>query len=53
MPRPGPASAGGLAAAHDAELLSIVGLAAKTNHLVTALQVPVDAVFDQDAAPRS
>ena len=42
-----------MTAAQHAELLTIVGLAAKTNHLVTALQVPVDAVFDQDAAPRS
>lgn len=49
----GAARAKGMTAAQHAELLSIVGLAAKTNHLVTALQVPVDAVFDQDAAPRS
>ena len=42
-----------MTAAQHAELLTIVGLAAKTNHLVTALQVPVDAVFDQDAASRS
>ncbi|MFD1894704.1 carboxymuconolactone decarboxylase family protein [Ottowia beijingensis] len=49
----GAARAKGMTAAQHAELLTIVGLAAKTNHLVTALQVPVDAVFDQDAAPRS
>lgn len=49
----GAARAKGMTAAQHAELLSIVGLAAKTNHLVTALQVPVDVVFDQDAAPRS
>ena len=49
----GAARAKGMTAAQHAELLSIVGLAAKTNHLVTALQVPVDAVFDKDAAPRS
>jgi AhpD family alkylhydroperoxidase len=49
----GAARAKGMTAAQHAELLSIVGLAAKTNHLVTALQVPVDAVFDQDAALRS
>ena len=49
----GAARAKGMTAAQHAELLSIVGLAAKTNHLVTALQVPVDAVFDQDAVPRS
>ena len=49
----GAARAKGMTAAQHAELLTIVGLAAKTNHLVTALQVPVDAVFDQDAAARS
>ena len=49
----GAARAKGMTAAQHAELLTIVGLAAKTNHLVTALQVPVDAVFDQDAVPRS
>ena len=49
----GAARAKGMTAAQHAELLTIVGLAAKTNHLVTALQVPVDAVFDQDAASRS
>ena len=27
------------------ELLSIIGMAAKTNHLVTAMQVPVDEAF--------
>ena len=32
--------------AQHAELLAIVGLAAKTNQLATGLQVPVDAVFD-------
>lgn len=49
----GAAHAKGLTAAQHAELLAIVGLAAKTNHLVTALQVPVDAVFDRDAAGQS
>ena len=49
----GAARAKGMTAAQHAELLTIVGLAAKTNHLVTALQVPVDAVFDQDAESRS
>mgnify|MGYP003616629290 FL=1 len=49
----GAARAKGMTAAQHAELLTIVGLAAKTNHLVTALQVHVDAVFDQDAASRS
>ena len=28
------------------ELMQIVALAASTNHLVTALQVPVDPEFD-------
>lgn len=32
-----------------AELLSIIAVAGKTNHLATALQVPLDAVFDADA----
>ena len=37
--------------AQHAELLSIVALAAKTNQLATGLQLPVDPVFDVDAAP--
>ena len=49
----GAARAKGMTAAQHAELLTIVGMAAKTNHRVTALQVPGDAVVDQDAAPRS
>lgn len=32
------------------ELLAIVSLAGKTNQLATALQVPVDSVFDADRA---
>lgn len=32
------------------ELLAVIGLAAKTNHLATALQVPVDAAFAAEAA---
>lgn len=32
------------------ELLAVVGLAARTNHLATALQVPVDAAFVAEAA---
>ena len=36
----------GLTEAQHAELLRVIGLAARTNHLVTALQVPVDAAFD-------
>jgi len=41
------ARAKGMNAQQHAELMSIVALAARTNHLATALQVPVDPVFDQ------
>jgi len=41
------ARARGMSPDQHAELLSIVGLAARTNHLATALQVPVDPAFDQ------
>ncbi|CAK7256722.1 MULTISPECIES: carboxymuconolactone decarboxylase family protein [unclassified Shinella] len=44
------AKAKGMTDAHYAELLSIVSLAGKTNQLATALQVPVDDVFDADRA---
>jgi len=37
----------GMSGAEHGELLQIIGLAAQTNHLVTALQVPVDPVFDK------
>lgn len=40
------ARARGMTTAQHAELLAIVGLAAKTNHLATALQVPTDPEFD-------
>ncbi|MDX1926468.1 MAG: carboxymuconolactone decarboxylase family protein [Pirellulaceae bacterium] len=40
------ARAKGMTNAQHAELLAIIALAAKTNQLVTGLQVPVDAVFD-------
>lgn len=40
------ARAKGMTSAQHAEFLSIVALAAKTNQLATALQVPVDPVFD-------
>ena len=33
--------------AQHAKLMAIVGLAAKTNQLATALQVPLDPVFDK------
>ncbi|MCF3640973.1 carboxymuconolactone decarboxylase family protein [Rhizobium sp. TRM95111] len=42
------ARAKGMTDAQHAELLHIIALAAKTNQLATALQVPVDAVFDAD-----
>lgn len=40
------ARAKGMTDAKHAELLAIIALAAKTNQLVTGLQVPVDAAFD-------
>lgn len=40
------ARAKGMNDAQHAELISIIGLAAQTNHLATALQIPVDAAFD-------
>ena len=43
------ARAKGMTDAQHAELLAIVALAARTNHLATGLQVPVDRVFDADA----
>lgn len=45
------ALAKGMTEAQHAELLAIISLAAKTNHLANGLQVPVDPVFD--AAQRS
>ena len=41
------ARAKGMSDAQYGELLALVGLAAKTNHLANAMQVPVDAVFDK------
>ncbi len=40
------ARAKGMTDAQHAELLAIVSLAAKTNHLATGLQVPLDPEFD-------
>ena len=40
------ARARGMTEAMHGELLAIIALAAQTNHLVTALQVPLDPVFD-------
>ncbi len=39
------ARAKGMTDEQHAELLAIIGLAAQTNHLVNALQTPVDAAF--------
>ena len=44
------ARAKGMTDAQYAELLAIIALAARTNHLATGLQVPVDAVFDANAS---
>lgn len=44
------ARAKGMTDAQHAELLAIVSLAARTNHLANGLQVPVDPVFDAGAA---
>ena len=41
------ATAKGMTREQHAELLSIIGLTAKTNQLATALQVPVDPVFER------
>jgi AhpD family alkylhydroperoxidase len=40
------ARAKGMSEAQHAELLALIALAARTNHLANGLQVPVDAVFD-------
>ncbi len=45
------ARAKGMTDAQHAELIRVIALAARTNHLVTALQVPVDAAFDRNAPP--
>ena len=44
------ARAKGMTDAQYAELLAIVSLAAKTNHLATGLQVPLDDVFNVSAS---
>lgn len=43
------ARAKGMTDAQQAELLAIVSLAGKTNHLATGLQVPLDPAFDAGA----
>lgn len=40
------ARAKGMTQAQHGELLAIIGLAAQTNHLVTAMQLPTDPEFD-------
>ncbi|KAA0695538.1 carboxymuconolactone decarboxylase family protein [Neorhizobium sp. P12A] len=40
------AKARGMTEAQHAELLAVIGLAGQTNHLATAMQIPVDAEFD-------
>jgi len=40
------AKAKGMTDGQHAELLSVIGMAAQTNAMVTAMQVPVDAAFD-------
>lgn len=42
------ARAKGLSPEQEAEFLAVLGMAAQTNQLVTALQVPVDAAFQVD-----
>lgn len=42
------AKAKGMTTEEHGELMQIIGLAGMTNHLVTALQVPVDPEFKED-----
>ena len=44
------ARAKGMTLAQHADLLAVVALAGKTNHLATAMQVPVDPQFDVQVA---
>ncbi len=41
------ARAKGLSEAQHAELVAVIALAARTNHLANALQIPIDPVFDR------
>jgi AhpD family alkylhydroperoxidase len=43
------ARAKGMSEAQHAELLAVIGLAGQTNHLVTAMQIPVDKEFEVKA----
>jgi AhpD family alkylhydroperoxidase len=40
------ARAKGMTDAQHGELMAVIGMAAQTNHLVTAMQLPVDPEFD-------
>ena len=40
------ARAKGMTEAQHGELVAVIGLAGQTNHLVTAMQIPVDPEFD-------
>jgi AhpD family alkylhydroperoxidase len=42
------AKAKGMEAAEHADLLRVIALAARTNHLANGLKIPVDAAFDTD-----
>ena len=42
------ARAKGLTDAQHGEIIKIVSLAAKTNHIANGLQIPIDDVFDMD-----
>ncbi|MGI9493202.1 MAG: carboxymuconolactone decarboxylase family protein [Geminicoccaceae bacterium] len=44
------AKAKGMTDSMHAEVLRIVSLAARTNHLANALQLPIDATFDEDSS---
>jgi len=43
------ARAKGMTDAQHAELAAIIGMAAQTNHLATALQIPVDKAFEVES----
>lgn len=43
------ARAKGMTDAEYADLMKVVSLAGRTNHLANALQIPTDPAFDQDA----
>ena len=44
------AKAKGMTDEQHADLMRVIATAARTNHLVTAMQIPVDAEFEADAA---